>query len=55
MFDPILFWNLVALEANRVNHTNGQDKEQTGPIVAYSYEGRAGSWVGCPIRKIVLD
>jgi hypothetical protein len=28
--DPILFWNGVALEANRVSHTNGQN-EQTGP------------------------
>jgi Vanadium chloroperoxidase N-terminal domain len=28
--DSILFWNDVALEANRVSHTNGQ-KEQTGP------------------------
>ncbi|MBI1761947.1 MAG: phosphatase PAP2 family protein [Acidobacteria bacterium] len=28
--DPILFWNDVALEANRVSHTNGA-KEQTGP------------------------
>jgi vanadium chloroperoxidase len=30
MSDPILFWNQVALEANRVSHTNGKD-EQTGP------------------------
>ncbi|MDQ3651405.1 MAG: phosphatase PAP2 family protein [Acidobacteriota bacterium] len=30
MPDPILFWNTVALEANRVSHTNGLD-EQTGP------------------------
>lgn len=30
MMDPILFWNEVALEANRVSHTNGLD-EQTGP------------------------
>jgi vanadium chloroperoxidase len=28
--DPILFWNQIALEANRISHTNGQD-EQTGP------------------------
>lgn len=28
--DPILLWNLVSLEANRVSHTNGLD-EQTGP------------------------
>jgi vanadium chloroperoxidase len=31
--DPILFWNQVALEANRVSHTNGQD-EQTGPTLS---------------------
>jgi membrane-associated phospholipid phosphatase len=30
MQDPILFWNEVALEANRISHTNGRD-EQTGP------------------------
>src|SRR5215218_4815529 len=28
--DSILFWNEVALEANRVSHTNGK-MEQTGP------------------------
>src|ERR687898_2916781 len=28
--DPILYWNDVALEANRVSHTNGKG-EQTGP------------------------
>jgi hypothetical protein len=28
--DPILYWNAVALEANRVSHTNGKG-EQTGP------------------------
>jgi hypothetical protein len=33
MPDPILFWNQVALEANRVSHTNGQD-EQTGPTLS---------------------
>jgi Vanadium chloroperoxidase N-terminal domain/PAP2 superfamily len=33
MFDPILFWNQVALEANRVSHTNGKD-EQTGPTLS---------------------
>jgi hypothetical protein len=31
--DPILFWNDVALEANRVSHTNGKD-EQTGPTLS---------------------
>jgi hypothetical protein len=30
MSDPILLWNDVALEANRVSHTNGQG-EQAGP------------------------
>jgi vanadium chloroperoxidase len=33
MFDPILFWNEVSLEANRISHTNGQD-EQTGPTLS---------------------
>jgi vanadium chloroperoxidase len=33
MSDPILFWNQVALEANRVSHTNGKD-EQTGPTLS---------------------
>ena len=28
--DPILYWNGVSLEANRVSHTNGRG-EQTGP------------------------
>jgi hypothetical protein len=31
--DPILYWNEVALEANRVSHTNGA-KEQTGPTLS---------------------
>ena len=30
MSDPILLWNKVALEANRISHTNGQG-EQAGP------------------------
>ena len=30
--DPILYWNGVALEANRVSHTNGKG-EQTGPTL----------------------
>ena len=30
MSDPILLWNTIALEANRVSHTNGMG-EQTGP------------------------
>ena len=33
MPDPILLWNQVALEANRVSHTNGQG-EQTGPTLS---------------------
>lgn len=33
MTDPILLWNQVALEANRVSHTNGLD-EQTGPTLS---------------------
>ena len=31
--DPIWFWNGVALEANRVSHTNGKN-EQTGPTLS---------------------
>lgn len=31
MPDSILDWNGVALEANRVNHTNGQDQKEVGP------------------------
>ena len=31
--DPILYWNLVALEANRVSHTNGA-KEQVAPVLS---------------------
>lgn len=33
MTDPILYWNEVALEANRVSHTNGQ-LEQPGPTLS---------------------
>jgi vanadium chloroperoxidase len=33
MPDPILLWNEVALEANRVSHTNGQG-EQLGPTLS---------------------
>jgi vanadium chloroperoxidase len=33
MADPILDWNAVALEANRVSHTNGK-QEQTGPTLS---------------------
>lgn len=31
--DPILYWNDVALEANRISHTNGKN-EQTGPTLS---------------------
>lgn len=31
--DPILYWNGVALEANKVSHTNGNG-EQTGPTLS---------------------
>lgn len=31
--DPILYWNDVALEANRVSHSNGK-MEQTGPTLS---------------------
>jgi hypothetical protein len=31
--DPILFWNAVAIEANRISHTNGAG-EQTGPTLS---------------------
>jgi vanadium chloroperoxidase len=33
MSDSILFWNGVALEANRISHTNNK-KEQTGPVLS---------------------
>jgi hypothetical protein len=31
--DPILYWNEVSLEANRVSHTNGKN-QQTGPTLS---------------------
>lgn len=31
--DPILYWNEVALEANRVSHTN-EKNEQTSPTLS---------------------
>ena len=34
MMDPILFWNDVSLEANRVSHTDADKKEQTGPTLS---------------------
>ena len=33
MPDPILLWNKIALEADRVAHTNGRG-EQTGPTLS---------------------
>ncbi|MFN0111396.1 MAG: chloroperoxidase [Blastocatellia bacterium] len=33
MFDSILYWNAVALEANKASHTNGAN-EQTGPTLS---------------------
>jgi hypothetical protein len=33
MDDPILYWNDVALEANRISHTNGKN-EQAGPTLS---------------------
>jgi hypothetical protein len=38
--DPILFWNGVALEANRVSHTNGKNG-QTGPPLSARSGDRA--------------
>ncbi len=32
--DSILFWNAVALEANRVSHSDPNKREQTGPILS---------------------
>jgi hypothetical protein len=32
--DPILYWNEVALEANRVSHTKEYQKEQRGPTLS---------------------
>jgi vanadium chloroperoxidase len=32
--DPILYWNEVALEANRVSHTDGQDVGTLGPTLS---------------------
>jgi hypothetical protein len=32
--DPILFWNAVALEANRVSHTDGKDVRTLGPTLS---------------------
>lgn len=34
MTDPILFWNEVALEANRVSHTKEGKREQNGPTLS---------------------
>ena len=32
--DSILFWNAVALEANRVSHSDPAKGEQTGPTLS---------------------
>jgi hypothetical protein len=32
--DPILYWNDVALEANRVSHTDGKDEQTLGPALS---------------------
>ena len=32
--DPILYWNDVALEANRVSHTDGKDVQTLGPTLS---------------------
>jgi hypothetical protein len=34
MTDSILFWNAVALEANRVSHSDPAKGEQTGPTLS---------------------
>jgi vanadium chloroperoxidase len=34
MMDSILFWNAVALEANRVSHTDPDKREQNGPTLS---------------------
>lgn len=34
MTDSILFWNAVALEANRVSHSDPSKMEQTGPTLS---------------------
>jgi Vanadium chloroperoxidase N-terminal domain len=34
LMDPILFWNDVALEANRVSHTDPEKGEQKGPTLS---------------------
>jgi hypothetical protein len=34
MNDPILFWNAVAIEANRIDHTEGSGEPQRGPTAS---------------------
>lgn len=34
MIDPILFWNEVALEANRVSHTDDNKRQENGPALS---------------------
>lgn len=60
MLDPILYWNEVALDANRESHTNGRG-EQTGPTMSAralgivhaamydAFAGVMGNPVGLPV------
>jgi len=34
MTDSILFWNAVALEANRVSHSDPDKRQQNGPTLS---------------------
>ena len=50
--DPVLYWNDVALEANRVSHTNGKG-EQTGPAPKLTrFSDRAPGHVRCFCRSV---
>ncbi|WP_416672658.1 hypothetical protein [Egbenema bharatensis] len=60
--DAILYWNEVALEANRISHTNGM-REQTGPTLSSRalaivhlamYDAYAGA-VGNPVHPVNLS
>src|SRR5205814_1039015 len=58
MTDPILLWNEVALEANRVSHTNGQG-EQAGPplsarALAIVHLAMYDAYAGCVPAKLPL-
>jgi hypothetical protein len=37
--DPILYWNDVALEANRVSHTSERGEQKGPPLSAQTLEG----------------